>query len=306
MTTMNLAKTDSYGFFDIPDDKWKQIKRESRAIIDLQDDIGAETAYLLSQSGANIHSNLWWSENWKVNFRCQNQVNIGGNWLCDPSRLITAVTEKAKTTGRKGLKKRKPQEESESQCVVYISGGGEMEFAHHFLDYSLARMIELQMFGDSSQVGVGSGLVACEVHVFTPHGQEILDERDGLFFHHWGFRPSVKESMGLAAYNTTTIAFKTLEDTIAELKHSGRVSILVVDCESCEWDLYRDILSLKEPIQQVMLQMHGTPFMANELFLAMQEAGYVIFHREAEHSGGREVYDYSWLKLSPSFFNWKV
>mmetsp|Transcript_14247 Transcript_14247/g.25736 ORF Transcript_14247/g.25736 Transcript_14247/m.25736 type:complete len:113 (-) Transcript_14247:607-945(-) len=112
--------------------------------------------------------------------------------------------------------------------------------------------------------------------------------------------------MGLAADNTTTIAFKTLDETIAELKHSGRISILALDCESCEWDIYSDILALDEPIQQVLLQMHGTPYMANELFLAMQEAGYVIFHREAEFSGSGEVYDYSWLKLSPSFFNWKV
>lgn len=111
--------------------------------------------------------------------------------------------------------------------------------------------------------------------------------------------------MGLAADNTTTIAFKTLQETISELKHTGRVKILALDCEACEWDIYGDILSLDEPISQVLMQMHGTPYMANELFLAMQEAGYVIFNREKDSSGGGEVYDYSWLKLSPSFFNWK-
>jgi len=112
--------------------------------------------------------------------------------------------------------------------------------------------------------------------------------------------------MGLATNHTTSIAFKTLGETIMELRHSGRISILAVDCEDCEWNLYRDILSLDEPIRQVLMQMHGTPFMANELFLHMQEAGYVIFQREAEHSGSGEVYDYSWLNLAPSFFNWKV
>lgn len=97
-------------------------------------------------------------------------------------------------------------------------------------------------------------------------------------------------------------AFKTLEDTIAELKHSGRISVLALDCEACEWDMYRDVLSLEEPIQQVLMQMHGTPYMANELFLAMLEAGYVIFNREK--SGDGDVWDYSWMKLAPSFFNW--
>ena len=51
------------------------------------------------------------------------------------------------------------------------------------------------------------------------------------------------------------------------------------------------------------MQMHGTPFMANELFLHMQEAGYVIYHREADGYG--EVYDYAWIKMAPTFFNWK-
>ena len=37
-------------------------------------------------------------------------------------------------------------------------------------------------------------------------------------------------------------AFKTLEETIAELKHSGRISVLALDCEACEWDIYKDIL----------------------------------------------------------------
>lgn len=127
--------------------------------------------------------------------------------------------------------------------------------------------------------------------------KDIQESREGIFIHNWGFRPSNKESMGVAA------TFKTLEQTIAELQHSGRISMLVLDCEACEWDIYTDILSLEEPIQQVLMQMHGTPFMANELFLAMQEAGYVIYHRE-EHGYG-EVYDYSWIKLAPSFFVWK-
>ena len=97
-------------------------------------------------------------------------------------------------------------------------------------------------------------------------------------------------------------AYKTLEDTIAELKHSGRISVLALDCEACEWDMYRDVLSLEEPIQQVLMQMKGTPYMVNELFLAMLEAGYVIFNREK--SGDGDVWDYSWMKLAPSFFNW--
>lgn len=107
--------------------------------------------------------------------------------------------------------------------------------------------------------------------------------------------------MGIAANSVTSVAFKTLKDTVAELQHSGRISALALDCESCEWDIYSDILSLDEPIQQVLMQMHGSPFMANGLFLAMQQAGYVIFHRDPR-SGDGEIYDYSWLELAPSYF----
>jgi len=300
----NMAQIDSNGFFDIPDYQWHEIKQETKTIIDVQDRAGHRTAHLLSESGADVDSNLWWMDNWKINFRCRNKVNIGGKWICDLTRILAMANETAKP-GRRHLMQHKNPPPKE--CIVYVSGGREMEFAHRFLDYSLSRMMELHFPNGTSGEGFVVGdLLPCEVHVFTPHGQEIPDARDGLFLHHWGFRPSVKESMGLATNHTTSIAFKTLDETITELKHSGRISIVAVDCEDCEWNLYRDILSLDEPIRQVLMQMHGTPFMANELFLHMQEAGYVIFQRQAEPSGSGEVYDYSWLNLAPSFFNWKV
>lgn len=292
------AQFDSDGFFiGIPDDQWKEIKGETKRIIDDQDDTIMRTSYLLTEGGANINSHVWWVDNWKINFTCQNKVHIGGNWICDPARIMSVANEKADNKKWGWQKKNKF---AKKECIVYISGGNEMEFGHQFLDYSLARMVESHDFGE---IGIDS--LACEVHVFAPNVQEIPEERHGLFIHNWGFRPGNKMSMGLAADNSTAIAFKTLEETIDELQHAGRISMLIVDCEGCEWDFYTDIISLEEPIHQVILQMHGTPYMANELFLAMQEEGYVIFHREAEHTGKGEVWDYSWLKLPPQFFNWK-
>lgn len=297
-----LAKADSYGFFNaIDDDTWIDMKQETRTIIDLQGGVMLRTSYLLSEGGANIDSSVWWNDNWKINFTCQNKASIGGKlWLCDPGRILSFAEEKAEPNTNKGWRKKSKNQLSE--CLIYISGGNEVEIANQFLDYSVARA-ELHSGEDSSPL-------PCEVHIFTPNKEEVprlkklinkvgkSDQREGLFFHQWGFRPSNKPSMGLAADSTV----KTLADTVAELQHSGRISVLSLDCEACEWDIFRDILNLEEPIQQVNMQMHGTPYMANELFLAMQEAGYVIFHREAEINGGGEVYDYSWLKLSPSYF----
>eukprot|EP00581_Thalassiosira_minuscula_P016359 CAMPEP_0183713102 /NCGR_PEP_ID=MMETSP0737-20130205/8067_1 /TAXON_ID=385413 /ORGANISM="Thalassiosira miniscula, Strain CCMP1093" /LENGTH=408 /DNA_ID=CAMNT_0025941851 /DNA_START=138 /DNA_END=1364 /DNA_ORIENTATION=+ len=294
----NRAITDSNGFFDVPDYEWKKIKDETRLIIDVQDDVGADSLYLLSESGADIHSNEWWIDNWKANFKCQNKVSIGGKSLCDPTRIISMAEVKAKLKPR-AVKKRR--EDQKKQCIVYVSGGRAIEFEQQFLDFMVARMVEFH------PEHAGSYPMPCEVHVFSPDSHEIPDSREGLFVHKWGFRPSNKESMGLSTKNdATTIAFKTLEETITELGHSGKVSILALDCESCEWDIYQDILALDEPIHQVLMQMHGTPYIANDLFKAMQEGGYVIFNRVKESSGQGEVYDYSWLKMAPSFFNWKI
>ncbi|KAL9191266.1 hypothetical protein ACHAXT_000972 [Thalassiosira profunda] len=286
------AGAESNGFFDaISDEEWMRMKSETKSVIDLQDGVTMRTSFLLSEGGANINSLDWWTDNWKVNFSCPNKVCIGGKCICDPKRILSIADEETK--GRKrGHDKQKP-------CLIYVSGGSDMDFSNQFLDYSLARMFEWH----DGQVA-GQDALPCEVHLFAPNLQDEPEQRDGLFVHKWGFRPSNKESMGVAADTTTSIAFNTLDETAAELQHPGGISLLALDCEMCEWDIFKDILSLDEPPQQVLMQMHGTPYMANELFLAMQEAGYVIFHRQQDSDGGGEVFDYSWIKLSPTFFNW--
>jgi hypothetical protein len=211
---------------------------------------------------------------------------------------------------RRNSKPKRRGKKDQTACVVYVSGVNEIEFGEQFFDYLRSRSVQ-----------VDGLLLACEIHIFAPNSkvrrilaqpldvvffwilsyvlsvnfQAVHQARDGLFIHNWGFRPKNKRSTGRA--------FKTLENTIAELKHSGRISVLALDCEACEWDIYKDVLSLEEPIQQVLMQLHGTPYNANELFLAMQEAGYLIFNREIRGDG--DVWDYSWFRMMPSFFNWK-
>lgn len=284
---------DSDGFFNsIPDADWKQIKEETKNIINIQDGITQRTSYLLSESGANIDSDSWWIDNWKINFNgCQNKMYIGGKWLCDPQRVVSIADELYESNKPKRKKRGVTQQK---ECIIYISGVvNEIDFADQFLDYSMARMSELHSSDEEESID----LVACELHIFAPHGQEKTT-RDGIFIHDWGFRPSNKESMGVAG-----ASFKTLQQTITELGHAGRISMLVVDCEGCEWDLYPDILSLADHVKQVLLQMHGTPFMTNDLFLAMQQNGYLIYHRAA--SGYAEIHDYSFIKMEPNFYNWK-
>ncbi len=63
----DLAQSDSYGFFnEIANEDWEKMKRGTMMTIDLQYGIIHRTSDLLSESGANIYSNLWWNDNWKV------------------------------------------------------------------------------------------------------------------------------------------------------------------------------------------------------------------------------------------------
>ena len=98
----------------------------------------------------------------QINFTCKTKVYIGGKWLCDPTRIISLADEKAKTTKpKRGRKNPPPQKE----CLIYVSGGNnEVEFGNHFLDYSLARMIERSDDGQQA----GKDLLPCEVHIFSP------------------------------------------------------------------------------------------------------------------------------------------
>ena len=89
-----------------------------------------------------------------------------------------------------------------------------------------------------------------------------------------------------------------------ELNHLEKtLSILALDCEGCEWDMYHDMLSLSFPIHQLIIQVHGVSDQTQSMFSAMQAGGYVITHKEAEPHGNGEVYDYSFLRLSRSYFD---
>jgi len=299
-----LARKESFGLIDyIPSAAWKQHKAASKKAVKLQDKVIAKTSDMLSESGANIDERKWWTQNWPPNFAaCDNKkVQIGGKWLCQPRRIIDLADE-YKTSGRRKKKKQRGNKE----CLIYISGGNDVEFGLQFLDFSLSRMRELHHQEDNNNNKID--LTICEIHIFNHYippevlAQQASGQTKGVHFHPFAFRPEGKESMGVASSGQTATAFKTLKETVKELGHTGKsLSILAIDCEGCEWDIYRDILSADLSIQQVLMQLHGTPFIANKFFTAMHTAGYAIFHKE-EVGGSGNVYDYSWVKLATSYF----
>lgn len=297
-----LARKESFGLIDdIPRNTWKQYKAASKKAVKLQDKMIAKTSDMLSESGANIDEKKWWQQNWQENFGACKKVQIGGKWVCQPRRIIDLADE-YKTSGRRKKKKQRGNKE----CLIYISGGNDVEFGLQFLDFSLSRMRQLhpEDSGNNNKID----FTICEIHIFNHFippevlAKQAMGQTKGVHFHPFAFRPEGKESMGVASLGQTATTFKTLKETVKELGHTGKsLSILAIDCEGCEWDIYTDILSADVSIQQVLMQLHGTPFIANKFFTAMHTAGYAIFHKE-EVRGSGNVYDYSWLKLAPSYF----
>ena len=274
MAPGNEAARDSNGFFDdVPNENWEQRKQLTRTKLIEQDALNADLSV-----NNNVEPKAWWIKNWQANFPCYQEVRIRNKFICDPFRVVSQAV-KHSNSKRKGI--------AERGCIVYASGGDEIGFANQFLDYTLARVTE-----------IGLTAPVCEVHIFNPNLLEV-PQRDNLIHHNWGFKPKNALNSTLAG------AYKTFETTLQELGHSDKtISILALDCEACEWDIYHDLLSLTSPINQILMQMHGVPNanQAQSTFNAMRFAGYVITHKEEEPHGNGEVYDYSFLRLSPSYF----
>ena len=102
----------------------------------------------------------------QVNFECPTKLYIGGKWICDPARIISIADEEAQQN--KPPQRLKKKVASQKECIIYISGGNEIDFANQFLEFSKARMTELHndISGEDE-----NGLLACELHIFAPHGQ---------------------------------------------------------------------------------------------------------------------------------------
>lgn len=144
----NRAMSDSGGFFDnISNEEWDQRKEETKAILHKQDLLNADASNPSSEGNANIEPRLWWLNNWNVSFPCSQEVPIGHKFICNPFRIVSLGVERVKS-------------KKESDCIIYASGGNDIEFGKQFLDYAVARGLELGM---TSQV--------CEVHIFSPNMQ---------------------------------------------------------------------------------------------------------------------------------------
>ncbi len=148
-----------------------------------------------------------------------------------------------------------------------------------------------------------------------------------LHFHHWGITnsqslSSSKSKKPSQAFYEGSLqkklsrwfgfrqeTFKSFEETVKLLGHDTlpAIDILKIDCEGCEWDVYKDWFSQNIPrIGQILVEVHRSPQdKVIDFFNDMHNEGYVTFHKEfnTQYAGGNCV-EYAFLKLDKEYFKY--
>lgn len=258
-----LATKESLGFFtDIPDSTWKRHKKRFQLT---QPNHQKRAGYIKDYAA---YSNYFWSMNYEPEFTCPHEFRLGklgdgGKWVCDPHRIV--------------------KKETGDSCLVYsIGSNGNFEF-------------EENVFRHVSS--------SCDIHTFdvSDYGQRknftIEAVKIGVHFHHWGIGESRRIGSNM----------KRFSNIMKELNHQNKtIDLMKIDCERCEYAQYRDWLQdwndMGVLVRQVMLEVHNSDMpVIDDLFKAFQEAGYVLFHKEANFMNGGSAVEVTFLLLSKDF-----
>ena len=109
----------------------------------------------------------------------------------------------------------------------------------------------------SFEVGVHTNISsACEIHTFDQNPIEhYLDPNYNPGYPHERNPPYVQYHVAKLG----AASGKSFAQLVRELGHAGRqIDILKIDCEGCEWTLFRSLFSTSAaPIQRVMIEVHG-------------------------------------------------
>lgn len=208
---------------------------------------------------------VWYQNNYEPDFTCMHERRVGG--MGDGPKWVCD-----------------PHRIDNRTCLVYsIGSAGKTEFERGVRD------------------AIGSG---CEVHTFDVKN---YNRRNGDFaencakvgctFHHFGIQAEdkpLKEGM------------KTLKQTVAELGHEGRsIDIFKIDCEGCEFDVYKDWFTSGVILRQILVEVHYVPIPQTlDFFRRLQNDNYVCFHKEANTLAKptASAWEYAFLRLDSSFW----
>mmetsp|Transcript_6296 Transcript_6296/g.7980 ORF Transcript_6296/g.7980 Transcript_6296/m.7980 type:complete len:355 (-) Transcript_6296:25-1089(-) len=293
----STAYDQSYGFFtDISNQDWNHYRtkfqhqdryvdgdiRNNRLHLDSQQSVNGE------ESSDESEAHIFYQNNYDIEFTCPHEMQIGTHemnklekhridmappqWVCDPHRIIP-------------MSRRRKEQENENGCLVYIFV--EEEDSRRFIQH--LDIVLMQQ---------------CEIHVFSPYLYKLmLMKKESLggkiSIHPWGLEGTSDMKNGRRDY-------LTLHETLIELDHVGHsIDILSIDCEGCEWSIYKDLFNNSDMIvTQFLIEIHKAPYQVNDFFVDMRRNGYVIVHKESNIVDGKvgQHQAYSFLRLKPEFF----
>jgi len=159
----------------------------------------------------------------------------------------------------------------------------------------------------------------CEIHVFDPNlkNSSSFEVSEMIHVHPWEItKKRVHSVVSSSLKQNGEVVQKpiiTFQDLVVLLGHEKRiVDVLSINCNNrCEWDAYRDWLSADQTglvdIRQIIIEVRDAPLAAVDFFISHQNAGFVIFHKEAildrDYASSRSLaIEYGFLKLKKEFF----
>ena len=256
-----LARRESLGFFQDVPDSVWKLYKERFQFT--QPNYNEKSV----KNDAKI-SNRFWGEHFEPEFTCPFEFRLGklgdgGKWICDPQRI------------------------PDDSCLVYsVGSNGKFQF-------------ELAVLEHVSK--------DCEIHIFdmatnfrrNGKTQSIAEaaKANDLTFHNWGI--GEKDGRGRP--------MKTFKETIKEFHHENKIiDVMKIDCERCEYEQYKqwfkDWDELGMTIRQIMIEIHNSDFPGIlEMMTAFQDAGYIMFHKEANYWNGGNCIEAAFLLLDKDF-----
>ena len=136
---------------------------------------------------------------------------------------------------------------------------------------------------------------SCEIHTFDPVASQPVNKPSYVHFHPWG--------MGM--HDSAENSVYTLSTIMRQLGHTN-VSVLKIDCEGCELDVFDTpyFPPHSGAVQQILMEVHfdGKPERMHRLFNFLTDNGYAIVNKEAniQYSDGSAV-EFSLVHLNEFF-----
>ena len=276
-----LAKTESFGFFDdIDDATWRRHQHRART----------EHVYHDPSNPSRHYTDpaRWLLFNVDPLFTCPNLRRVGGRgdgpkWTCDPHRLV-----------------QKPD------CLIYSVGSRGVYSFEDGIVQLLKQYDPTTPSSSSSSENDGSWVPNCEIHVFDPAPQygRKGDAQKNIHYHAIGLKSSY-EAFQFESF-PTTYEFLTFPEIQKRLGHENRrIDIFKIDCEHCEWATYQDWLHPDIDIRQVLVETHGLRPQPHRLFDRFLDVGLVPFSKEANtHPGAKpygQLFEWGFVKLHTDF-----